>query len=73
VRPIRIIVASGAGGNNDVIARVIAPHLSSVFGQPFVVENRPGASGAIGTEFVARSAPDGYTLLISSLFLVWVV
>jgi tripartite-type tricarboxylate transporter receptor subunit TctC len=65
-RPVKIVIAAGAGGNNDVIARIMAPELSLAFGQPFVAENRAGASGAIGTEFVARSAPDGYTLLMAS-------
>ena len=65
-RPVKLIVAFGAGGNNDVIARIVASRLSEVFGQQFVVENRPGASGVPGTEFVARAPADGYTLLVSS-------
>lgn len=60
-RPVRVIVPYGAGGNTDILARIASERLSSIFGQPFLVENRVGASGAIAGEFVARSAPDGYT------------
>ena len=63
---IRIIVPFTPGGGNDILARLIAPGLSETFGQPVIVENKPGASGNIGTETVARSAPDGYTLLMAS-------
>jgi tripartite-type tricarboxylate transporter receptor subunit TctC len=62
-RPVRIIVAIAAGGANDVLARLIAQSLSERLGQPFVIENRPGAGSNIGTEVVVRAAPDGYTLL----------
>jgi len=62
-RPVRILVPYAAGGNSDVMARIVAQRLSEVLGQQFVVENRLGANGAIATEAVARSAPDGYTLL----------
>jgi tripartite-type tricarboxylate transporter receptor subunit TctC len=65
-RPVRLIVPFGAGGGTDNLARFWAEKLSQAFGQPFVVENRGGASGVIGTEAVAKSAPDGYTLLLSS-------
>ena len=65
-RPVKIIVPFGAGGGTDNIARFWAEKLGHAFGQPFVVENRGGASGIIGTEAVAKSAPDGYTLLLSS-------
>lgn len=61
-RPVRIIVAFPPGGVTDVIARVMAPELQKEFGQPFVVENKPGASGMIGAEQVARAKPDGHTL-----------
>src|ERR1700731_5175 len=64
-RPVRIIVAFPAGNASDVIARLIAQALSERLGQQFVVENRPGAGGSIGTEVVVRAAPDGYTLLMS--------
>ena len=68
-RPVRLIVASTPGGGTDLSARVIAPRLSEQLGRPVVVENRPGATTTIGGEFVARSAPDGHTLLmgVSSL------
>jgi len=62
-KPVRMIVPSNPGGATDVVARVISPKLSEALGQPIVIENRAGAGGTIGTEAVARSAPDGYTLL----------
>jgi tripartite-type tricarboxylate transporter receptor subunit TctC len=65
-RPVRLIVAFPAGGTSDIVARVIGQRLSEQLGQQFVVENRPGAGGNIGTEAVVRSAPDGYTLLVAS-------
>ncbi|RAI41426.1 tripartite tricarboxylate transporter substrate binding protein [Rhodoplanes roseus] len=65
-RPVRLIVPFGAGGPADVFARVLAQHLSESMKQSFVVENRPGAGAIIGTDMVAKSAPDGYTLLIMS-------
>ena len=69
VKPIRLIVPSGAGGGTDGTTRLVAPKLDEFFGQRVLVENRPGAGSIVGTEFVARSAPDGYTLLtaISSM------
>ena len=65
-KPVKLIVPFGAGGGTDNLARFWAEKLGQAFGQPFVVENRGGASGIIGTEAVAKSAPDGYTLLLSS-------
>jgi tripartite-type tricarboxylate transporter receptor subunit TctC len=62
-RPVRIIFPYAAGSTGDATARLIARRLSDRFGQPFIVENRVGANGVIGVEAVARSAPDGYTLL----------
>ncbi len=62
-RPVRIIVPSAPGGGTDIVARVLAQHFSRAFGQPFVVENKPGAGNMIGVEAAARSVPDGYTLL----------
>jgi tripartite-type tricarboxylate transporter receptor subunit TctC len=64
-RPVRVVVPLSAGGFADVPARIIAPRLSNAFGQQFFVENKPGAGGSIGTDFVAKSKPDGYTLLFS--------
>ncbi|MEI6159857.1 MAG: tripartite tricarboxylate transporter substrate binding protein [Roseococcus sp.] len=65
-RPIRFIVPFAAGGNSDVTARLFGARIATRLGQPVVVENRSGATGAIGTEAVIRSRPDGYTLLIGS-------
>jgi tripartite-type tricarboxylate transporter receptor subunit TctC len=65
-RPVKFIVPFGAGGPADVYARVLAQHLSEETKQTFVVEDRPGAGSIIGTDAVAKSAPDGYTLLIMS-------
>jgi tripartite-type tricarboxylate transporter receptor subunit TctC len=61
-RPVRIISPFAAGGSNDVVARVVGPRLTASLGQPFIVDNRPGAGGALGTEQGARATPDGYTL-----------
>src|ERR1700755_2660567 len=63
---IKMVVPFAAGGGTDVLARIIAQNLNSKWGQPVVVENQPGASGAIGTRAVMNAAPDGYTLLIAS-------
>jgi tripartite-type tricarboxylate transporter receptor subunit TctC len=63
-RPIRIIIPSGAGGVTDILGRVIAPKLTEGLGQQVVVDNRPGASGIVGSTIVAKAAPDGYTLLM---------
>ena len=65
-RPVRLIVPFGAGGNTDVVGRFIAARFGSAFKQQFIVENRPGAAGVIGAEFVARAPADGYTLLLAS-------
>ncbi len=65
-RSVTVVVPFGAGGNTDMMARLGAQHLSEKFGQAFVVENRPGAGGALGTGQVATAAPDGYTLLFSA-------
>ena len=65
-RPVKMIVAYAAGGSGDIVARAIAQKLTESLGQSVFVENRPGASGNIGTDFVAKSAPDGYTLLMGS-------
>jgi len=66
VRPVRVIVPFPPGGANDIAARVILPKLSEQMGQSFVIENRSGAGGTIGTAVVAQSKPDGYTLLVQT-------
>lgn len=65
-QPIKIVVTQGAGAGSDVMARLIAHHLQGAMKHPFIVENKPGAAGAIGHEFVAKAAPDGHTLLLTS-------
>src|SRR5437868_10771633 len=65
-RPVKIVVPFGAGGPADVYSRVLAQHLSEALKEPFVVEDRPGAGSIIGTDAVAKSPPDGYTLLAMS-------
>jgi tripartite-type tricarboxylate transporter receptor subunit TctC len=70
-RPVRLIVPFAAGGLNDVVARLIAPYLERALGQPFIIDNRPAASGIVGTDATAKATPDGYTLLmVASSFTV---
>ena len=69
-RPVRIIVNVSAGGGVDSLARITGAHMSATWGHPFVVDNRTGAGGGIGTELAAKSTPDGYTLLVSSSTLI---
>ncbi|HYH42850.1 MAG TPA: tripartite tricarboxylate transporter substrate-binding protein [Burkholderiales bacterium] len=63
-RPVRIVVPSGAGGVTDILGRVISQKLTDSFGQQVIIDNRPGASGIVGSQIVAKAAPDGYTLLM---------
>ena len=66
-RPIRVVVPFPPGGGTDVMARLIGPKISESWGQPFLVENRPGAAGLVGAAGVAKADPDGYTLLMTAL------
>jgi tripartite-type tricarboxylate transporter receptor subunit TctC len=65
-KPVRLVVPYAAGGSTDVISRTLGQKLSEMWGQPVVIDNRPGASTIIGTDIVAKSSPDGYTLLVTT-------
>jgi tripartite-type tricarboxylate transporter receptor subunit TctC len=65
-KPIRIVVGFPPGGGNDIIARIVGAKMQETWGQPVVIDNKPGANSIIATEFVAKSAPDGYTLLVNA-------
>ena len=64
--PIKFVVGFGPGGANDTVARVVAEAASKQLGQPIIVENKPGAGSVLGADFVAKSAPDGYTFFVSA-------
>lgn len=72
-QPVKIVVAYSPGAENDLVARLVAENLSRQLGQPFVVENKPGASGVIGAEYVARVPGDGYTLLLGNTTLLGIL
>jgi tripartite-type tricarboxylate transporter receptor subunit TctC len=66
-KPVRIVVASAAGGASDIVSRIVAEKLQQKFGQPFVVEAKPGANGNLAAEFVAAAPADGYTLMMGTI------
>src|SRR5258708_24334175 len=69
-RPVRIVVLFTPAAGPDIVARLLAPRLQARFDQPFFVENKPGASGTIGTELVAKSPPDGHTIMVGPASIV---
>src|SRR6266540_1405952 len=67
-RPVRLVVPIGPGGGTDILARHVAQRLGERLRQAAIVENRPGAGSLVGTEYVAKASPDGYTLLVGGIF-----
>src|SRR5688500_14565784 len=63
-RPVRLVVPFPPGSPSDILGRMVGQHYSQALGQPFIIDNRPGAAGIVGAETVAKAAPDGYTLLM---------
>ena len=66
-RLIRIVVPFGTGGGTDITMRLLAPKMSELLGQPIIIENRPGGGSTVGTDYVAKQPPDGYTIVLASL------
>src|SRR3954452_12175496 len=66
-KPIRLVVPYAAGGTSDILARQVGPKLTEAWGQPIVIENKTGANGNVGADFVPKSPPDGYPLLLTDL------
>jgi tripartite-type tricarboxylate transporter receptor subunit TctC len=66
-KPIKIVVPFAPGGTSDILSRALGPHITTAWGQPVIVENRTGANGNVGADYVAKSAPDGYTMLLSDV------
>src|SRR5213079_3775476 len=66
-KPIKVIVPYPPGGTSDILARALGPGMQAALGQPWVVENKPGATGNVGADFVAKSPPDGYTILLADI------